>query len=280
MAEVLVTGASGFIGSWLVPLLIEGGHRVTAVDETAGDVADESTWDSFPRAEVVVHLAARSFAPDSWAEPSRFLRDNLLGVQGALEYCRGHGARLVFPSTYLYGRPVRLPVAESAEVVASSPYALSKKLGEDVCEFYARHFGVDVTILRPFNVYGPGQSDHFLIPFVVGQLKAGSSIRVKDLDPKRDYVYVTDLVEAIRRVVERPAGFRVLNVGSGESHSVAEIIEILQRLAGTSLPVVSAGERRPAEVMDCRADISAARRELGWAPVVPLEDGLRRVLDG
>lgn len=278
MASVLVTGARGFIGAHLLPVLEAAGHAVVGLGREAGDVADAATWVRLARHDVVVHLAARSFVPDSWKNPAAFLRNNLLGSVGALNYCRTHTSRLIFLSSYLYGNPATLPIAESAPLVATNPYALSKKLCEEACAFYARGFGTDVTILRPFNVYGPGQPEHFLIPSIVRQLSEGNAIRVMDLEPKRDYVYVGDLAEAVALAIARPSRFSVLNIGTGQSHSVAEVIDTLQRLKRTALPVTSTAERRPDEILDCRADITAARSTLGWAPRVTLEEGLSRIL--
>lgn len=280
MASVLVTGAGGFVGTHLVPTLRAAGHEVISLNSDAGDVAEEATWAKLPKVDVVVHLAAKTFVPDSWQDPSAFFRTNLLGTTGALNYCRTHEAHLVFLSSYLYGHPEMLPVAETARVSVTNPYALSKKLAEDACEFYSRAFGVNVTVFRPFNIYGPGQPEHFLIPLIVRQLDEGKGVRVLDLEPKRDYVYVSDLADAIASSIVRPARYRVLNIGTGESYSVNEVVQALQRLKGTDVPVSSANERRPNEILDCQADIRAARRELDWQPRVSLEEGLRRVVHG
>jgi nucleoside-diphosphate-sugar epimerase len=274
MDRVLVTGASGFIGSHLVPRLREGGHEVIEANRKSGDVADESVWRSFPAADVVVHLAGRSFVPDSWADPGAFLRTNLLGTVAALGYCRTRGARLVFPSSYMYGSPDRLPIPETAPLVAQNPYALSKKLAEDACAFFANSFGVSVTILRPFNVYGPSQSDDFLIPTIVKQAISCREIRVKDIAPRRDYVYVHDVVEAIVKSLVGPRSFGVFNIGSGVSHSVAEVVRTIQEVWGTSLPVHSDEVRRTDEVMDTVADVANAERALGWKPRFTLRQGL------
>lgn len=278
MSRILVTGAAGFIGSHLLPVLRAAGHDVIAVSSAAGDVAEQSTWAALPAAACVVHLAARSFVPDSWREPGEFMRTNLLGTTGALEYCRMHGARLVFLSSYMYGTPDSLPIHETAPLVARNPYALSKKLAEDVCRFYAERLEVDVTVLRPFNVYGPRQAELFLVPFLVRQVREGVVIRVQDLAPRRDYVYIEDVVAGILRAVEGLGGFRVFNLGSGRSHSVEELIVELQRVAGTALPVVSDEERRKDEVMDTVADISEAERYLGWIPRFSLREGLEDLL--
>ena len=274
MSRVLVTGASGFIGRHLVRRLDVDGHVTTDVHRATGDVSEPATWKRFPAADVVVHLAARSFVPDSWEAPGPFLRTNLTGTVEALEYCRAQGARLVFLSSYLYGDAVRQPISENSPLVAKNPYALSKKLAEEACQFFADQFEVAVTILRPFNIYGPGQSETFLVPTIINQLATRDEVRVRDLDPRRDYVYVLDVVDAIARAVVHERGGGVLNIGSGTSHSVAELIATIQEVWGTNLPVRSDGVRRKGEVMDTVADVSRAEAVLGWTPRFSLRQGL------
>jgi nucleoside-diphosphate-sugar epimerase len=275
MSEILVTGASGFIGSHIVPRLRAGGHSVIAVDVAAGDVADASTWSAVRQVDVVVHLAARSFVPDSWRMAPEYLRTNIVGTANALEYCRVNGAHLVFLSSYMYGEPEILPISESSSIVARNPYALSKKLAEEACRFYAENWGTSVTVFRPFNVYGPGQAEPFLVPYILRQIAEREMIRVKDLGPRRDYVYVKDVVDAIVLAVGSAGdGFHVYNLGSGASHSVEELIALIQAVAKTALAVVPDGERRQDEIMETVADISAARGELGWSPRFTLREGL------
>lgn len=270
-----MTGAAGFIGRHLMPALQRVGDSVVAVDRSAGDLEDESTWSALPAADVVVHLAGKSFVPASWSEPSRHVRANMSGVLAALEYCRRHQARLVYLSSYLYGAPEALPIPETAAIRATNPYALSKLLAEQACQFYAEQFGLHVTVLRPFNAYGPGQGTSFLIPEIVSAVQSGNSIRIKDLEPRRDYVHVEDLVRAIVAATRNTDGYRVFNIGSGVSHSVADVIGLIQRIWGTSLPVISESIRRPGEIMDTVADVTAAASGLGWRPQISLADGLR-----
>ena len=170
MTKVLVTGATGFIGQNIIPKLRSCQYDIIAANSLDGDVADKATWLRFPRADVLVHLAGTTFVPDSWNEPARFLKTNIHGMVCALDYCRQHRARLVHLSSYLYGNPKILPIPESAPIIANSPYALSKKIAEEVCRYYAESFGVSIIILRPFNVYGPGQSRQFLIPSIINQM--------------------------------------------------------------------------------------------------------------
>jgi GDP-4-dehydro-6-deoxy-D-mannose reductase len=278
MINIIVTGATGFIGKHLVPRLRVDGHKVYPVASKYGDIAEPTTWRGFPDANVVVHLAARTFVPDSWSRSAEYLRINLLGTVQALEFCRTQGARLVFLSSYMYGEPKFLPITESAELAARNPYALSKLLAEKACQFYAENFGVRVTILRPFNAYGAGQSPTFIVPSIIAQALTGATIRVMDLAPKRDYIYVKDLVEVISTVINSNSGDGIFNIGSGISHSVAELIAAIQGVLGTTLLVEAAAERRTGEIMDTVADITAARHALGWEPRFSLHEGLADML--
>ncbi|MEO5691687.1 MAG: NAD(P)-dependent oxidoreductase [Usitatibacter sp.] len=272
-----MTGANGFIGRHLVPSLRERGHTVVEATRVDGDVADSATWARFPRTDVVVHLAGRSFVPDSWTDPRSFVESNVVGTWTALEHCRAHGARMVYLSSYLYGAPAHLPIAETAPLAVMNPYALTKKQAEQACAFYASTHGLGITVLRPFNVYGSGQPASFLVPAVLEQLRGGVEIVVKDATPRRDYVYVTDVVSAVVQALPAPRGFRVFNVGSGVSHSVADLVDLVQAVWGTSLPVRDSADRRPHEIMDTVADIRAAAAGLGWAPRFSLRAGLEEM---
>lgn len=278
MARVLVTGATGFIGTPLVRALARE-HEVVGVSRRDGDITDPATLDQFDRADHVFHLAARTFVPDAWKDPADFLRTNVLGTANVIAWCERSSAALTFVSAYIYGRPDRLPIDERTIPQPNNPYALSKHLAEQLCEFAARINGLSVTVVRPFNIYGDGQPDRFLIPSIIRQVKAGRAIRVKDLAPKRDYIHVDDLVNLlVATVTKRGERHRVINAGSGESHSVKEIVDLLQELAGTTLPVFDEREPRENEIDDVRADITVAAKELGWGPKVALRSGLERLL--
>ena len=278
MTKILVTGASGFIGKNLISKLRSSKCEITEVSSSEGDIADKSTWSNFESAELLIHLAGDTFVPDSWNKPERFMKTNFLGTVCALDYCRHHNARLVYLSSYLYGNPIKLPISESAPLVANNPYALSKKLAEEVCKFYSDFYGVKITIFRPFNVYGPGQSEQFLIPSIINQARAGDVIGVKDLQPKRDYIHIEDLVDAIIKAVATPLDFDVFNIGTGVSYSVAELIDIIQHIMGTRLEVQTDGEKRIGEIMDTRADITRALEILDWTPKFSLRTGLEKML--
>ena len=184
----------------------------------------------------------------------------------------------MFLSSYLYGNPESLPIRETAPIITPNPYALSKKLAEDVCRFYSSSFGLSIAILRPFNVFGPGQSDRFIIPSIIRQVLGGREVKVEDLEPRRDYIYVRDLVLAIRKALSSNAPLSICNIGSGESYSVAEIIQMIQDALGSHLPVHSGNSRRKDEIMNTIADVSAAAKLFGWAPKWSFAQGIRETI--
>lgn len=278
MASILLTGATGFIGSALLKQLTALGHHTHTLSQRDGKVEDMATWQMLPPAELVIHLAARTFVPDSWEQPAAFMATNATGTLHALEYSRKHGAKCIFLSSYLYGNPAQLPIPETAPLFTPNPYAQSKKTAEDFCKFYSNAYQVNTIILRPFNVYGPNQNPSFLIPHIIQQAQYSDAIRVKDLIPKRDYVHLYDLITAILRCIDyQESG--VFNIGSGISYSVQEIIDIIQHITGRNLPVISESQVRRAEIMDTIADISLAKEKLGWQPTISFEEGMREMLN-
>jgi nucleoside-diphosphate-sugar epimerase len=192
----------------------------------------------------------------------------------------------------VYGVPQRLPIGEDDPVAPNNPYAESKVAAERLCAAHAADTGLPVTIVRPFNVFGPGQRREFLIPTILAQLRGAGAhdrvIRVKDLAPRRDYVFLDDVVTALIATTGAPsagapsagapAGYRVFNIGSGVSHSVRDVIDAVQAAAGTQLPVVSEDAPRANEIPDVRADIARARALLGWSPRTSLAEGIRRLI--
>ncbi|MGO9173602.1 MAG: NAD-dependent epimerase/dehydratase family protein [Rhodomicrobium sp.] len=278
MIDALVTGAHGFIGRALVQRLQTVERlNVLAAGRAEGDVASAKFWEGLEPAKTVFHLAGRTYVPDSWRTPAEFLQTNVIGTEQALAYCRRHNASLVLASAYVYGIPERLPIHEEDPVRPNNPYALSKLMAEELCEFASRVHNVRAAALRLFNVYGPGQRSDFLIPSIVRQVRQGQEIRVLTLSPRRDYVFVDDIVEAMVRCSSLPAGFFRVNIGSGTSHSVAEVIEIIQKLARTSLPVFSSETGRPQEIPETVAAISHAADLLGWTPRCSFEEGIRQL---
>jgi len=273
---ILVTGASGMIGSRLVSALRARGDRVITHSRADGDLSE-----AIPAAEGVrhvFHLAGKSYVPDSWAHPAEFYLVNVQGTVNVLEFCRREKASLTFVSSYVYENPPTIPVSEDHPVKAFNPYSHSKILAEQVTSYYSASFGVPVTIVRPFNIYGPGQAAHFLIPTLLEQaISDAPALIVEDARPKRDYLFVDDLCVLLLRLMDaRKCG--TYNAGSGYSISVADLAALVDEAAGVSKPLISRENYRTGEVMDVVADISKARNDVGWEPGVSLKDGLRQTL--
>jgi nucleoside-diphosphate-sugar epimerase len=153
-------------------------------------------------------------------------------------------------------------------------------MGEQACGFFASHLQVPAVILRPANIYGPGQSRDFLIPHVVSQLLDDkvAEILVQDLAPRRDYIHVDDVVDAMLLAIAAPAG-SIFNLASGTVYSVEDIIRCSCRLAGRQKPYRATGKPRPHEIAESRMDATAAKQVLGWQPEISLERGLQSVIE-
>jgi len=274
MNSVLITGSDGFLGRHIARDLTNRGFNVLAKRRADGDVTQASTWQKFPAANYLIHLAGLTFVPASWEEPSEFVQANSISTSYALDYCRSNNAGMIFLSTYLYAIDADLPTKETDAIDPGNPYALSKLFGEQLCSFYAKHFGVDVVILRPFNVYGAGQSLRFLVPSIISQAKKGDEIRVLDSRPARDYLFIEDLLEAVNLSLTSKLKFGIFNIGTGVASSVEDLIKTLSQVIGRELKVVSAEQERFGEINSTQASILQARNILGWKPKWTLADGL------
>ena len=281
-SKILVTGCDGFIGSHLIEYLKKKKASVFGFDIRDGDIATVDLKRKYQEVDVVIHLAAKTFVPESWNNPVAYYHTNFMGTLNVLEFCRTRKCSLIYLNTYVYGVPNYLPIDELHTTVSNTPYNHGKMLAEDLCEFYGANMEIDITVLRIFNVYGPQQSEKFLIPEIILQALDSSkdAIVVNDLLPRRDYIYVSDLVIAIEKAIERLGGFSVYNIGSGRSYSVKEVIDIVQSCAGTDKKVMTRDIVRKNEVLDVYADISKASKELGFVPLHAMVDGITETLKG
>jgi len=277
---VAVSGSSGFIGRRLVKRLLAVPHTVCEMDIARGfDITDWVQLDIIPRFDVCIHLASRSFVPDSFRMPREFFYVNVMGTLNLLELCRRYQARMIYVSSYVYGSPLYLPVDEGHPLSAHNPYAQSKIIAEQVCQYYSWQFRVPVIVFRPFNIYGPSQSEPFLIPSIIRQAKMGS-VLLKDPRPKRDWLFVDDFIEAVLLAMGAvDKSFEVFNLGSGSSYSVTCVVDVILEALGKKVPVTYLGEEREHEVMETFADIRKARNLLSWEPHFDLRGGIRKCLE-
>ena len=277
--KVLVTGAVGFIGKRVCKILTENQFDIVEHHSGISDISQKNCLDTYNGQGItdVIHLAGKSFVPDSWNHFSDFISTNVNGTQHVLEFCKTNHSRIIFCSAFIYGVTNKNPISENDPIRPNNPYALSKKMAEDLCLFYQDTFSIQTKIIRPFNVYGPGQREEFLIPMLLQQIKTGKEIRVKDLLPKRDYIYVDDLANAFLAALKSEVN-GIYNVGTGKSTSVKELIQIAQEVASTNLSIHSIDEIRSNEISDTVADISRIQNELSWKPQFDLYQGIKKIL--
>ena len=308
--KILVTGADGFIGSHLVQVLVGEGHRVTALSQynsfnhhgwldflppevlgqvtvVSGDIRDTSfiarTVEGHER---VAHLAALIAIPYSYSAPASYLETNAIGTLNVLEACRVHGVeRLVHTSTSeVYGSAQYVPIDEKHPIVGQSPYSASKIAADQLANSYWSSFSLPVTTIRPFNAYGPRQSQRAFIPSVIVQLLAGlSEMRLGSLEPTRDLTFVKDTARgfALALASDRGVG-ETFNMGSGFEVSMRQIVEMLCEISGQSPAVTSDSDRiRPesSEVDRLWSDSSKMTETFGWEPVFSDNAGLYRGLE-
>ena len=276
--RIAVTGSSGFVGRQLVKQLELSGHKVITLDITEGlDLTNLEQIRETPSVDYIFHLAARTFVPAAFKDPQSFYQTNLISTLNALELCRRDSARFIYASSYVYGDPNYLPIDEQHPTGAHNPYAQSKLMGEELCHAYWRDFSISSCILRPFNIYGPKQPGAFLIPEIIRQARAGS-ICLRDSRPKRDFIYIDDMIKAYRACLDFSVeGVETFNIGSGISVSVEDVAQIIAKLLGCE-NISFLNEHRQNEVLDTVADITKARNLLKWAPTVSFAEGIKNCL--
>lgn len=279
--KILITGYSGFIGSYLQKKLEKTEHELILVDIANGtNICDWQQVKQYEGMDVIVHLANLSFVPASYEQPKKFYETNYLSTLNMLELCRLNNAKMVFFSSYIYGHPQYQPIDENHPTQAFNPYAQTKVICESLCEGYNRDFKVPITIFRPFNIYGTGQNPDFLIPSIIQQAKTGKIV-IKDDRPKRDYIHVEDIVDAIFTAIETEnadKSIQKFNLGSGVSYSVKEIVDMVRELFDTEIEYICTHEIRPNDVMDTIADISKIQNELHWKPSISILEGLKKMV--
>ncbi|HEU0245360.1 MAG TPA: SDR family NAD(P)-dependent oxidoreductase [Candidatus Limnocylindrales bacterium] len=308
--RVLVTGADGFIGSHLAERLVAEGADVRAfcvynsrgsagwldeadpgvrdaMDIRLGDIRDarfvEQAMDGI---EIVLHLAALIAIPYSYLAAESFVDTNIRGTLNVLESARRAGvARVIQTSTSeVYGTPETLPIRETHPLNAQSPYAATKVASDQLALAFHRSHGLPVVVLRPFNTYGPRQSERAVLPTIIRQLLAGTpELRLGRLDTRRDLTYVGDTVDGFVRAATAPGiEGRTIQLGTGRAEQIGELVELARRLTGNAAAIVQDPARmRPdaSEVLVLQSDPSLAAELLGWRAETSLEAGIAATVE-
>lgn len=306
--KALVTGAGGFIGSHLVEYLIEKGFEVKAfvrynsknnwgwieeseykdkIEVYTGDIRDfDSVRDSMKGVDIVFHLAALIGIPYSYISPLAYIKTNVEGTYNILQSARELNIkRVVHTSTSeIYGTAQYVPIDEKHPVNPQSPYAATKSGADQLALTFYRSFGLPVSVIRPFNTFGPRQSARAVIPTIISQILAGKKeIKLGNLDSTRDMNYVGNTVDGFVHVGlhEKSIG-EVINLGSDREISIGDLANLIAKLIGTKIEIKIDQRRiRPgkSEVERLLCDFSKAKELTGWAPKYTLEDGLKETIE-
>ena len=305
--RVLVTGAGGFIGSHLTERLVKSGATVRAfvhyrgngsrgwldesslrkeIEVVAGDVSDrDSVVSAMKGTEVVFHLAALIGIPYSYHAPESYVRTNIQGTLNVLQAGRDLGVeRIVHTSTSeVYGTAQYVPIDEKHPLQGQSPYSATKIGADKLAEAFHLSFGLPVVTIRPFNTFGPRQSARAVIPTIITQCLAGSTVRIGSLHPKRDLNFVENTVDGFIAGGESASAVgQTFNVGAGSEISIGDLVHKIAKMLSRNVKIESDEARvRPSgsEVERLLADTAQAQSILKWRPAVSLDEGLQRTVE-
>ncbi len=309
MKKILVTGADGFIGSHLTEALVRGGHDVRAFvlynsfnswgwldhcaedvkgrfDVFAGDIRDPNGVRAAVKGcDAVLHLAALIAIPYSYHSPDTYVDTNIKGTLNIVQAARDLGVtKVVHTSTSeVYGTARFVPITEDHPLQGQSPYSASKIGADQIAMSFHASFDTPVTILRPFNTYGPRQSARAVIPTIITQIAGGRrQIKLGAVHPTRDFNYVADTVAGFMAALDSDRGIgEVINIGSNFEISIGDTARAIAELMGAEIEIVTDAQRlRPekSEVERLRAANDKARELLGWQPGYGGLEGFRRGL--
>jgi len=285
MKNLLITGYNGFIGSHLISNL-DNKYRLIGIsskDDTKDnilkikkDIRKISLSDIPRKIDCIIHLVALTDVKFCQENPTKCMDVNLIGTQKMLEIARKLDSKFVYVSTnHVYGRPRQLPIKENHPKNPISEYAISKQGGEVFCETYSRAYGLDISIPRLFSVYGPRSPQHLVTSRIINQILTKKIIKLGNLYPQRDFVYIKDVIEAIKLITKKTKGFNSYNIGTGKSHSILKICKILKKISNKNFEIKSVKSySRNKEIPKIVSD-STKLRKLGWKPEIEIEEGLK-----
>tara|TARA_Y100000768_G_scaffold375223_1_gene345814 strand:+ start:304 stop:1299 length:996 start_codon:yes stop_codon:yes gene_type:complete len=295
--KIFITGADGFIGSHLTEKLVSKGHNVKClalynsfnswgwldhidnniknnIEVFTGDIRDEFLIRKIisKKFDIIINLAALIGIPYSYRATKSYFDTNLYGLMNLLNSCRDFNVKKIIhtSTSEVYGTPVSIPIKETHELIGQSPYAASKIAADQLAISYKRSFNLPITILRPFNTFGPRQSARAIIPTIISQILKKKQIDLGSLHPTRDFTYVDDTVEGfIKSIPGKKNIGEIINIGSGYEISIKNLVQKISKLLGKKIQIRLKKERtRPvhSEVERLCANTLKAKRLIGWKP--------------
>jgi len=307
MSKVLITGGTGFIGSHLCEFFVEKGYNVVSFDRynanynlgnlenskykkdiefIFGDIRDQDSVEKASKnVDNILHLAALIAIPYSYISPIAYIKTNIEGTYNVLETAKKFNIEqvIVTSTSEVYGSAQYLPMDEKHPLNAQSPYAASKIAADNLADSYHRSYELPVKIIRPFNTFGPRQSNRAVIPTIINQALFEKKIKLGNVYPKRDYVYVKDTVNAYYKVLKSRSFFgQVVNVGSGKNYSIKDIVGKILKITGNKKQIQKEKLRvrkKESEVDSLLANNKFLKSKSNWQLKYSFEQGLKKTID-
>tara|TARA_B100000795_G_scaffold140887_1_gene105479 strand:+ start:3 stop:980 length:978 start_codon:yes stop_codon:yes gene_type:complete len=295
--KIIITGGAGFIGSHLAEYLTNKKHQIIVLDNLStgrlenikyfkkkvkfvnADISKKGKWmQNFEGTHVVFHFAALADIVPSIKNPTTYFQSNVVGTENIASACVKYNVKKIIyaASSSCYGIPKKYPTSENESIKPQYPYALTKNIGEQILMHYAKIYGVQVTSMRLFNVYGTrsrtsGTYGAMFGVFLAQKLKNKSLTVVGDGAQKRDFTYISDVVLAFYKCINLKKNFQIFNVGTGKPISINSIVKLL-KCQSVNIP------KRPGEPDETNANIGKIKKELNWHPKISIKNGINRLL--
>jgi UDP-glucose 4-epimerase len=286
LKKILITGATGFIGNYLIPELTKN-HKIIGISKkkrkssknfisSSADIT-KSNLKVKNQFTDIIHMAAYSDVNYCNLNPIKCYELNVKSTQRMLEIARKKDSKFLFiSSSHAYGNLIKQPISENALCNPSTHYASSKRMSEILCETYSKTYGLDIQIARIFSVYGPKSSKSNLIFNIINQMINNSKIILGNTSPKRDFIFINDVIAGLIKIINsKKKGFEIYNIGSGKSISVENLVKNCFTVSNKKLKIISSKEKkRKNEIMNIQANISKMKKEFNWETKISLKKGL------
>jgi UDP-glucose 4-epimerase len=282
MLRVFVTGKKGFIGANLTKTFQKKGIPIVDCKNNEKKtniniLEKDELLNIEENVDAIIHLAAKTSITNSINNPYETYYNNICGTLNLLEFAKKRKIKKIINfSTYVYGKPIYLPIDERHPINPHTPYNKSKIISEKLCKYYSEDYGIDIVTLRPFYVYGPLSNPLSFIPSIVQQIKKKGKVFLSQENTKRDFLFINDFVDLVLKILDEfPDGYNVYNIGYGKSNSLEDIVKIIEKIIDREIHIYYDKSIRPNDIDDMVADIRKVSKTFDWKPQTDIQEGVQ-----